>query len=198
MLDQAVPAHLTQKDNYIVICGILPDIPLSTSHKWEEICEIIQTCSKDDLGFCGPGDFKFIGTSGKQTSVPNHKPEFVFTANTVKKVAGGGSVDCPASLTKHMTMWNEKLICQCDYACSDAHATLSWYLNWKSCRTLKFRLCSLPNAAINVLPPPSCGKWVGLIRDLTYKLCPRGGEFRDKRGFDVHMLSLLLKSDRWT
>ena len=36
-----------------------------------------------------------VDMSGKHASVPNYKPGFVFTANAVKKLAGGGSVDCP-------------------------------------------------------------------------------------------------------
>ena len=93
-MGQDAPAHFTRKDKYILMHGILPDIPLNATESQvrQEICEVIQTCSDHDLGFCGPSDFEFIDMSGKHASVPNHKPGFVFTASAVKKLVGGDFV----------------------------------------------------------------------------------------------------------
>ena len=93
-MGHSAPADITQKDDYIVMSGILPDIALSVSESQirQEICEVIQPCSEHVLGLCGHDDFEFINMSDKHASVQNHKPGFVFTANAVKKLAGGGSV----------------------------------------------------------------------------------------------------------
>ena len=58
----------------------------------QEISEVIQTCSDQDLRFCSPEDFEFINVRGKHASVPNHKPGFAFTASAVRKLAGAGCV----------------------------------------------------------------------------------------------------------
>ena len=115
------PAHFTRKEDYIVMRGILPDIPLSASESRirQEICEVIQTCSEHDLGLCDPDDFEFIDMNGKHASLPNHKPGFAFTANAVKKLAGGGSVY--VRLTRNLAVSSSSDSDLCDLPHVDLH-----------------------------------------------------------------------------
>lgn len=88
------PSHFTRKDKFIVMRGLLPEIPVDSSEERvrQEVGDLIRSCNEYDLGLCGEKDFEFIDMNGKQASVPNFKKGYKFTGKAVKNLAGSGCV----------------------------------------------------------------------------------------------------------
>ena len=88
------PSHFTQKDDPILMRGLLPSIPLDAEEDVirKEISNIICSCTDHDLSCCQPSDFEFIDMNGKHASLPVCKPGFVFNGKSIKQLAGGGCV----------------------------------------------------------------------------------------------------------
>ncbi len=88
------PMHFTRRDEWILMRGMLPEISVDAPEKdvRNDICAVIRNCSEPNLSGCQPCDFEFIDMSGKHASVPNFKSGQAFNCNTVKKLAGTGSL----------------------------------------------------------------------------------------------------------
>ena len=88
------PKVFTHCDKNICLAGLLPSISLEASEETirKEICEVFHSCCSPDLSAIQPGDFEFIGISGKQASVPQCKNGFKWDGHAVKELAGSGSV----------------------------------------------------------------------------------------------------------
>jgi hypothetical protein len=92
MGENSAPKKFTRADKRICLRGLLQPINLDATEDEvrKEICDVIH--SKAEFAECNPGDFEFIDMCGKQASVPNCTPGFIFNARAVKQLAGSGSV----------------------------------------------------------------------------------------------------------
>ena len=92
MGENNAPKKFTRADKRICMRGLLQPINLDATEDEvrKEICDVIR--SKSELTECTPGDFEFIDMCGKQASVPNCTPGFIFDARAIKQLAGSGSV----------------------------------------------------------------------------------------------------------
>ena len=92
MGENSAPKKFTRADKRICMRGLLQPINLDATEDEvrKEICDVIR--SKAELAECNPGDFEFIDMCGKQASVPNCTPGFIFDARAIKQLADSGSV----------------------------------------------------------------------------------------------------------
>ena len=92
-MGEDAPRKFALKESYVVMRGILPEVPVSAGESVVRSCvaEAIKHSEKTLAGLA-PNGFEFLEACGKCLCVPAHNLGFVWTGRAVKELAGTGAI----------------------------------------------------------------------------------------------------------